>query len=54
VAGVYDPTTKKFRWAADESLVSGGGGGVTGRSEAGAQEKEAWQWLLLQPFMTTE
>jgi hypothetical protein len=62
VAGSYDPATKKFRWAADESLLSGGGGGsVAGRTDAGthktdagAHKEEAWQWLLLQPFTTTE
>jgi phospholipid/cholesterol/gamma-HCH transport system substrate-binding protein len=53
VAGVYDQATRKFRWTADGSLVSRGGS-VTGRTDAGAQEKEAWQWLLLQPLTTTE
>jgi phospholipid/cholesterol/gamma-HCH transport system substrate-binding protein len=60
VAGSYDPATKKFRWAADESLLSGGGS-VAGRTDAGthktdagAHKEEAWQWLLLQPFTTTE
>jgi len=52
VAGFYDPDTKKFRWATDDSLVSGGGS-VANRTDSGRQEKEAWQWLLLQPFTTT-
>ena len=53
VAGVYDPDTKKFRWSTDDSLMSGGGS-VAGRTDAGAEKEEAWQWLLLQPFTTTQ
>ena len=53
VAGVYDPDTKKFRWSTDDSLMSGGGS-VAGRTDAGAEKEEAWQWLLLQPFTTAQ
>ena len=52
VAGFYDPDTEKFRWATDDSLLSGGGS-VASRTDSGSQGQEAWQWLLLQPFTTT-
>ena len=52
VAGFYDPDTEEFRWATDDSLVSGGGS-VASRADSGSQGQEAWQWLLLQPFTTT-
>ena len=53
VAGVYDPATKKFRLD-HRRLAVERWGSVTDRNQAGAEQKEAWQWLLLQPFTTTE